>query len=274
MNWKHRILGIGSALLLSLAIVGPATAQIGTLDVSVEVNDVGTGMDAQLAAGSSADFGTVDVEAAGAVGTGLVDAGSITLSVEYINDTMLYRDGSFVNIKLGNGNPSDAFLDLISGDPGFTGADQVDFQIPGRYLTISAMNNPQQLKWTNPSGTSTGPIWTNDMTVNNGVGRVPRVAGSTTTGQAIYKVGDIGGTFGPGCDVTTGSAMMPWPGASCGANDFGESGGASHRVAYIYPGSGFVSAAHAIELSLQIPAGVYMGTYQGTLTVEQVTPGP
>lgn len=266
MNWKRKGLWLGSALMLGLSFTGPAMAtDIGSVPVSVTVSDNGSGMSAGLTSASNANFGTVPVNAAGATGTGLVDAGTVTLGVQYSNDTKLYRPGSYVNIKLGDGSVANAYLAPGAITP-FLGSDQVNFQIPGRYLSITEMNNPQQAKYTGgPS--STGNIWAND----GNVGRVPRGAGSATTGIAIYKVGDIAGTFGSntsGCSVTTGSSLAPWPSA-CGSNNFGESG-ASHQVAEIYPGSGFVSAEHTIQLGLNVPAGAYPTTYTGTLTVEQV----
>lgn len=227
-------------------------------------------MTAALASGSDADFGNVNADAAGPTGTGVYDLDAVQFVVEYSNDTKLYRDGSDINIKLGDGSAANAFLDLTGGDPTFAGPSFVDYQIPGRYLSISGMINPQQAKWTGGSGSS-GDIWDN----GGDVGRVPRVAGDATTGLPIYKVGDIGGSFGVGefgsatCHVTMDNVIVAWP-TSCGANDFGESGGtASHQIAYILDGSGFVEATHTIELDLQVPAGVYPGTYTGTLTVEQ-----
>lgn len=272
MNWKHKTLWLGSAMLLGLGITGPAMAdEIGDLPVSVTVNDVGTEMTASLDSGSSgADFGTVDVEAAGDLGTGVVEDDAVTFDVVYSDDTKLIRPGSYVNIKLGDGSVPNAFLALDPLDlVAFDGSSSANFQIPGRYLTISGMINPQQEKFTDVNGVFSDPIWS-----NSGKGRVPRAAGSTTTGDPIYKVGDIGGTFGPTnaslCHVTDDDDVVAWDTINCGANDFGETGGASHRIAYILPGSGFVSATHTIELDLQVPAGVYPGTYTGVLTVEQV----
>lgn len=271
MNWKHKALWLGSALMLGLGLTGPVVAQttIGTIDVTVSVSDNGQSMTAGLAAGSSANFGTVSANAAGNPNTGLMPAGTVTLTVQYQTDTKLFRPGSNVNIKLGDGTVSNAYL-AIQSVPSFPGSDQATFQIPGRYLSISAMDNPQQLKWTNAAGTHSDPIWTND----GNKGRAHRAAGSETSGPPIYKIGDIGGRFGssssPDCGVTSGTALVAWNTAVCGSNTFGESG-ASHRIAEIHPGSGFVSATHQLQLSLNVPAGVYPETYKGVLTVEQVS---
>lgn len=277
MNWKHRVLGLGSALLLSVAMVGPATAAIGTVDVSVTVAENGQPMGASLAGGAGAgDFGTVSADAAGeATGSGFFTAPTKNFEVKYEHDTKLTRPGSQITIKLGDGTAANAFLAFQDTVPSYIVASQVNLQIPGRYLTIEGMNNPQQDKWTGGTG-SQGDIWSN----NGDVGRVPRIAGqgdtSTSVGKAIYKVGDIGGAFGQWtsgvspCKVTTGTAVQPWP-AVCGDNSFGEaSTNASHLIANIYEGSGFVEATHTIQLGLKVPAGVYPGTYHALLTVDQI----
>ena len=278
MNWKHRILGLATALLLSMAMIGLATAQttsIGTIDVEVTVEDHGQPMAASLVGGAGAvSFGTVEANAAGPSGSGLFPATAASFDVLYEHDTLLTRPGSQVTIKLGDGTLANAFLGFQGTVPSYIVSSQVNLQIPGRYLTIEGMNNPQQLKWTGGTS-STGDIWS-----NSGVGRVPRVAGagntSGSTGKAIYKVGDIGGAFGQWtsgtspCKITSGSSVTAWP-TVCGDNSFGEAGTtASHLIANIYEGSGFVQATHTIELGLDVPAGVYPGVYEGTLTVEQI----
>ncbi len=266
MNWKRKVLGIGSALMLSFGMIGPATADdIGSMPVSVDVSDSSTiQMSAGLASGSSAKFGNVPVDAVGE-GNGLVNAGTAEFVVEYGNDVSLHRSGSNIYLKLGDGTSAGAYMEFKDSVPGYIVPGNVNLQIPGRYLSISGMYNPQQVKYTGGTGSS-GQIW------NGSTGRAPRVAGSADSGKAIYKVGDIGGAFGAtapsACRVTTDNTLVLWP-EVCGANNFGEGNG-SHMIAWIYEGSGFVSATHTVQLALQVPAGVYPGTYEGTLTVEQV----
>lgn len=265
MKLKQKILGLCVALAIGIGALGPAAAQpVGSVDVSVEVEEGGAGtITIGLASGSSADFLTVPVNAVGAPGTGLVSAGTALLSLVISGDDMLYREGGAINLKLGTGTASGAFLDLTGGDPTFLGANQVDFQIPGRYLTVSGLQNPQQAKYTG-GVSSSGQVW------NGTIGRVPRAAGSATTGIAIYKVGDIFGTFNnatEACKLTTGATVQPWNNV-CGDASFGEAH-PTKSIAGVYPGSGFVAASQTIALSLDVPAGVYPGIYEGTLTLEE-----
>lgn len=266
MSIKSKVLGLGAALALGLGVVAPASAQttVGIIDVSVTVTDAGDGLiSVALINGTTADFLIVPVDAVGDPLTGLVDAGSVTFDVGITGDDKLDRPGGEINVKLGDGSAAGAHLNLTGGDPDFTGSNQADFQIPGRYLEISAMNNPQQAKYTGGVGSS-GQIW------NGSGGRAPRVAGNADSGLPIYKVGDIYGTFNSdadGCRVTTESALQPWVDA-CGDPSFGEDH-VTKQIAGIYPGSGFVSATHQIQLSLAVPAGVYPGDYEGELTVEE-----
>jgi hypothetical protein len=239
------------------------------VDVSVTVVESGaTTMSVALTGGTNANFGNINVNAVGDTSTGLVDAGSVTFTLGITNDTKLYRDGSHINITLGDGSAAGANLNFIGTEPTFLGANQVDFQIPGRYLSVEAMNNPQQAKYTGGQSSS-GPIWTGSNPPN-AAGRVPRVAGNVSTGKAIYKIGDIFGTFNSdseGCRVTTGNTLMSWT-SSCGDASFGENH-ITKQIAGIYPGSGFVQANHQVKLALDVPAGVYPGLYEADLTVEQ-----
>jgi hypothetical protein len=272
MNLKYRALGAVAALGLTLGAIAPASAATaGTVNVTVTITDGGTGTPTLSVLGTSdTDFGTFSADAAGDVNTGLFDGGTAALDLALSGDNKLYRAGGSISITLGTGTAASAQMNLTSGDPTFLGADTVDFQIPGRYVSITGMNNPQQAKFTNVGGTSTAPIWSGTTGTVGGVGRPPRVAGSATTGQAIYRVGDVGGTFNnpanAGCNVTTGTAVQSWI-SSCGDPTFSE-GNITKQVAYMYPGSGTVTVVHRIELGLKIPAGVYPGTYTGVLTID------
>jgi|GEM_PF-4514641 len=273
MGTKARVFGVLAALFAGLAAISPAAA-VNDVNVSVLVSNNGTGVIGfSVINGTSANFGTVLVNAPGAATDGLVPAGSVTFEVGITGDDELIRPGGAINIKLGDGAGGNAYLDLTGPDPTFPGASVANFQIPGRYLSISGLNNPQQAKWTNTStAANANPIWAG--TNNNSTtspGRVPREAGAVNAGKPIYKVGDIGGTFGnpasATCNVITGSAIATWPLSGCGVPAFSE-GNLTKQIAYIHDGSGFVAATHLIQLSLSIPGGVYPGTYTGTLTLE------
>lgn len=271
MNLRTKLLGIAAAAMTAVAVVSPAAA-VNTVDVSVQVQNDGAGnIVFTVINGTDADFGIHQINADESL-TGYHDAGSVEFEIELTGDDELYRPGGAINVKLGDGSNANAYLDLAT-DPTFDGASLVNFQIPGRYLSVSGLNNPQQSKWTNVGGSHSDPIWAgSSVHTPNGIhGRAPRIAGSATTGLAIYKVGDMGGTFGSpnnaGCNVTSGTAVMDWPTTGCGVPAFSE-GNVTKQLAYILPGSGFVAATQKIELSLLVPAGVYPGTYTGVLTLE------
>lgn len=282
MEFKTKLFGLGAALALGLSVVSPALATTADqVDVSVTVQNSGTGaISFAVASGADTDFGIVPVNAAGNSATGLVHAGEVQFDIVISGDDKLFRSGGDVNVKLGDGSDGNAFLDLTGGDPtGFYNAGTVDFQIPGRYLSVDGLQNPQQAKFTGGTGTPPGggyPIWSgldNNSTTPGDAGRAPRVAGAgnspTSAGKAIYKVGDIGGTFNNNsnaCHITTDSVVVDWNSA-CGDASFSE-GNVTKQIAYILPGSGFVEANQTIKLSLDVPAGVYPGTYTGILTLE------
>lgn len=266
MNLKYKVLGLMGAVGMALSITGPAMAatEVGTIDVSLTVEEAGTGtITIGITDSEGFAFGNVPVDAPGDPNTGLVSAGTASLTIGITGDDKLYRDGGEIDIKLGDGTDAGAFLDYTDADPTFLGANQANFQIPGRYLSIAGLQNPQQLKWTGGLNSDGSHIWSGE---NNLVGRVPRAAGDADHGLPIYKVGDVYGSFN-GCNVTVGDTVTPWD-SNCGDASFGE-GSATKQIAGIYPGSGFVTCSQEVQLALNVPAGVYPGQYQGTLTVEQ-----
>ena len=99
---------------------------------------------------------------------------------------------------------------------------------------------------------------------------VPRDAAGTAP---IYKTSDPVGLMGQPdynsgvCRVTTGSTPVAWGTAP----DPSFSNTNSKLITHFRPGSGTVQTDQTIQISLDIPAGVYPGTYSGTLIVEQIT---
>lgn len=272
MGFKRTIVGLGAALALAVTAVSPAGAVTGTgiVTVSVTVSNNGAGViNFSISNGATTSFAAVLADAKGDATTGLVPAGNTTFDISVTGDDKLDRPGGAINIKLGDGSNAIAYLAFGGTVPSYVDPSRVSLQIPGRYLSISGMNNPQQLKYTGGPTSTSGAVWSG---TTNGVGRVPRVAGSATVGKAIYKVGDIGGTFnspatGPNaCHVTVDNTIVAWP-TACGNSAFAESN-VTKQIDYIYDGSGFVAATHTIQLGLNVPAGIYPGTYTGVLTLE------
>ena len=77
MNLRHSLAAVAGALMLSGVFLAPASAattQVGTVAVSVTVNDVGGPLSVGLSGSSSGAFGTVNVDAVG-TGNGVKPAG-------------------------------------------------------------------------------------------------------------------------------------------------------------------------------------------------------
>lgn len=264
MNVRRSLLGLGAALLLGAASIAPvmAATEVGSVPVSVTVQDNGGTLTVGIASSSDGNFGTVPVDAAESATGGVKNAGTKTLTLEIKNDTKLFNTNGFdITIRL-----KDGYL-APNAQPTFEASSSANFQIPGRYLKITAVGNPQQAKYTGTS--SCANPWDGSGTTAASQ-CVPRDAAGA---KPIYKVSDPVGLMGQAdylsgdCRVTSGSTPLPWK-ATCPDNSFSNTSG--KLITHFRAGSGTVETTQQIEISLDVPAGVYPGEYTGTLIIEQV----
>jgi hypothetical protein len=266
MKWRRICQALASASMVSAMLMAPASAdEIGTVPVSVTVVDAGGSLGVGLGASSGFDFGTETVDAESA--TGVDNAGTASLELLITGDTSLFNEDAFdITIRLQNG-----YLGLPS-QPVFESSNAANFQIPGRYLEITAVGNPQQAKYT--GGSSCANVYDGSATTTSAQ-CAPREANGN---KPIYKVSDPVGLFDmpqydgvpsgePNCRIASGAAPQPWP-AACPDPSFSDTG--SKLIMHFRPGSGTIETSQTIEMTLDIPAGVYPGTYSGTLVVEQL----
>jgi len=262
MNLKRSLIGLGAAFALGAAIISPVTAAtttVGSVPVSIIVTDGGGALSVGLATSSSGTFGSVSVNAVGTTG-GVTNAGTKSLALQITGDNKLFNANGFdISIKL-----QDGYLTLPS-QPVFDYSAPANFQIPGRYLKISAVGNPQQAKYTGAS--SCANPWTGAGTTS-AAQCVPRAATGTAP---IYKVGDVVGLMGqPDNGVTCRVVSGPPAAWASGCPDPSFSSTTGKLITHFRPGSGTVETDQVIEITLDVPAGVYPGTYSGTLIIEQV----
>lgn len=274
MGLKSKLAGFGAALALGLTLVGPASATtittIGSVQVSVTAQDGGSALTLGVGTSTGFGFGTVTLDAAQSGTGGVKNAGTAQLQV-VVNDNSLFNPQDFtVTVRLDNGDGSGAYLQPSTPVPAFTDSTAANFQIPGRYLKITDISNPAQAKFT--GSTCAAP----SRTPWNGAGTVtapqcvPRDANNS---MPIYKVSDPVGLAGipytpnPGpCRIASGT-IVPWD-PSCPDPTF--STASAKPIMYFRAGSGTVQTLQALNMTLDVPAGVYPTTYTGDLVVEKV----
>ena len=277
MGLKSKFFGLGAALAIGATLVAPASAStvssIGTVPVSVTAADGGTALTLGVGTSTGLGFGTVTLDAAQAATGGVKNAGSATLNI-VVNDNSLFNSTDFtVTVRLDNGDGSGSYLQPSVPVPAFTDSSAANFQIPGRYLKITDISNPGQAKFT--GSTCAAPT----RTPWNGAGSVgaPQcVPRDNVNVKPIYKVSDPVGLAGipytptPGpCRLSTGG-LVPWD-PSCPDPTF--TGTAAKPIMYFRAGSGTVQTLQVLNMTLDVPAGVYPTTYTGNLIVEKVV-GP
>jgi hypothetical protein len=282
MGLKSKLFGLGAALTMGLTLVGPAAAS-SNVPIKVSVADAGTAFTIGFSGSTSVNFGNVNLNANQATNNGVKPAGDVVLTLSIDGDTSLDRPGANVTLQLVDNlaSPNGAYLPLTSAAPTFEGADQVNFQIPGRYLAITNVTNPFQLKATGNGTWCTPSKWwagSNNAATNN---CVPKVASGTphtgnqpaTSQTGIYKVGDVVGLWGVSYSPSGNNCQIVGSandGVGCNPVPFdGANNNSPTAVMHIRPGSGTVKTTEDITLSLGIPAGVYPGTYQGYLILDQ-----
>ena len=270
MGLKSKLFGLGAALTLGLTIIAPASAAVnpvGTVPVAITVTDAGGSLAVGVGSSSGFDFGSLAVNASESGTLGVKSAGTANLSLAITGDTSLFNANGFeVTVRLDNGTGAGAFL-APAVQPTFTDSAPAIFQIPGRYLKISAIGNPQQAKFSGSS--SCANVW-NGSGTTSAAQCAPRVAVGT---QPIYKTSDPVGLMGQPdngstCRVASGNVLVNWDTANCLTNAFTTAGG--KQILRFRPGSGTVATIEALQMTLDVPAGVYPTTYTGVLVVEQV----
>lgn len=282
MGLKTKLFGLGSALALGLTLVGPAaaaTTAVGNpIPVSVAVTDAGGSLTLGVNT-TSVNFNSHPLNAAENTASntgganGEKSAGSQILTLEISNDVALVNNPFDITIRLDDGSGDGAFLKPNGPIPAYEAGANV--QIPGRYLKITDIGNPQQAKF---SGGATSGCTTWDGTGTTSAPQcAPREAVPTTgNGLPIYKTSDPSGLAGvpdpfpsSGPCVITSGISMPWPSSGCGEPRFTDASG--KLIMHFRAGSGTVDTLMSINLALTLPAGLYPDTYTGVLTIEKVT---
>ncbi len=267
MKIRKGLYSLIAALMLGGLMFAPASAvDVGTVPVSVNVVNGGGTLSVGIGSSSGFNFGSVTVDAVGTPGGGgVVNAGNATLVLAIEGDTSLFNANAFdITIKLQNG-----YLGL-SPIPVYLNSTSVSHQIPGRYLSITAVGNPQQAKYTGGSGCPDDKVYDGNATTASSQCAPRDAAGA----KPIYRVSDPVGLYGAPdynggpCRIAGGATPVAWP-TSCPDSSFSDPNG-SKLIMHFRPGSGTIRTEQTIEMTLDVPAGVYPGQYSGTLVVEQV----
>jgi hypothetical protein len=279
MGLKSKLFGLGAALTMGLTLVAPAmatTSSVGNVPISVGVTDAGgsltLGINTTSVAFGSQSLNAAENTASHTTGAnGVKNAGSQTLTLEISNDVALVNTPFDITIRLDDGGGHGAFLAPTGPVPAYEAGANV--QIPGRYLKITDVGNPDQAKF---SGGATSGCTAWDGTGSPSTPQcAPREAvPSTGNGLPIYKTSDPVGLMGvpdsgSGPCRNTSSLFLPWPSTGCGEARFVDATG--KLIMHFRAGSGTVDTLMSIKMTLDLPAGLYPDTYTGVLTIEKVT---